>query len=63
MLILPKLYLTKLRKSLQRMLSAKGNPTMDDLTIIYKILCQQLNVSIKIDVVSGSDEYMMLNPV
>ncbi len=33
-------------KSLHRMLSAKGNPTMNNLTAIFNILCQQLNVSL-----------------
>jgi DNA-binding phage protein len=36
-------------KSLHRMLSAKGNPTMDNLTKILGILKTQLNVTINVD--------------
>ena len=39
---------SKPSKSLHRMLSAKGNPTMDNLTAIYKALCKELNVNIRI---------------
>ena len=39
-------------KSIQRMLSAKGNPTMDSLTTIFKVLRQKLNVEIKVHTVS-----------
>ena len=39
-------------KSLHRMLSAKGNPTMDNLTNIFKVLRKNLNVDIKVHVVS-----------
>jgi len=35
-------------KSLQRMLSAKGNPTMDNLTAIFSILRKKLNVEITV---------------
>jgi len=35
-------------KSLQRMLSAKGNPTMDNLTAIFTILRKKLNVEINV---------------
>ncbi len=35
-------------KSLHRMLSAKGNPTMDNLTTIFKVLRQKLNVDIQV---------------
>ncbi len=38
-------------KSLHRMLSAKGNPTMDNLTTIFKVLRQKLNVDIKVHTV------------
>lgn len=41
---------SKPSKSLHRMLSAKGNPTMDNLTSIYKILCTKLNVNIEVNV-------------
>jgi DNA-binding phage protein len=38
-------------KSLHRMLSAKGNPTMDNLTTIFKVLFQTLNAEIKVQTV------------
>lgn len=41
---------SKPSKSLHRMLSAKGNPTMDNLTSIYNVLRQILDVSIKVTV-------------
>ena len=37
-------------KSLHRMLSAKGNPTMDNLTAIFNVLRQKLNVDIHVNV-------------
>ena len=37
---------SKPSKSLHRMLSAKGNPTMDNLTTIYSVLRKELNVNI-----------------
>jgi DNA-binding phage protein len=39
---------SKPSKSLHRMLSAKGNPTMDNLTIILTILRHHLNVDITV---------------
>jgi DNA-binding phage protein len=42
----------KPNKSIQRMLSAKGNPTMDSLTSIFKVLRQKLSVEIKVHTVS-----------
>ena len=42
---------TKPSKSLHRMLSAKGNPTMDNLTTILKVLRQKLNVNIEVHAV------------
>jgi DNA-binding phage protein len=39
-------------KSLHRMLSAKGNPTMDHLTMIFMALRQELQVEIKVQVVA-----------
>ena len=39
-------------KSLHRMLSASGNPTMNNLTSIFNILCKQLNVNIKVSTVA-----------
>ena len=39
-------------KSLHRMLSANGNPTMDNLIVILHALRQQLNVEIKVQVTS-----------
>ena len=44
----------KPNKSLQRMLSAKGNPTMDNLTTIFKTLRQILNVKVEVNVVAES---------
>ncbi|MGR3219116.1 MAG: helix-turn-helix domain-containing transcriptional regulator [Candidatus Anammoxibacter sp.] len=38
-------------KSLHRMLSAKGNPTMDNLTTIFKVLRKKLNVDIQVHTV------------
>jgi len=38
-------------KSLHRMLSAKGNPTMDNLTTIFKVLRKKLNVDIEVHAV------------
>ncbi len=43
--------IAKPSKSLHRMLSAKGNPTMDNLTIIFKVLRQKLNVEIEVHTV------------
>jgi DNA-binding phage protein len=44
---------SKPSKSLHRMLSAKGNPTMDNLTTILNVLYKTLNVDIKIWTVSS----------
>lgn len=41
-------------KSLHRMLSARGNPTMDNLTIILNILRKALQVDIQVRTVSCS---------
>jgi DNA-binding phage protein len=43
---------SKPSKSLHRMLSAKGNPTMDNLTTIVNVLRKTLNVDIKVRTVS-----------
>ena len=43
---------SKPSKSLHRMLSVKGNPTMDNLNAILTVLCQHLNVSIDVRTVS-----------
>ena len=40
-------------KSLHRMLSAKGNPTMNNLTAIFTVLRKQLNVNIEVHTVSS----------
>lgn len=40
-------------KSLHRMLSAKGNPTMNNLTAIFTVLCSQLNVCLEVNAVSS----------
>jgi len=39
-------------KSLHRMLSAKGNPTMDNLTKIFNVLKQKLRVDFEVHAVS-----------
>ena len=39
---------SKSSKSLQRMLSAKGNPTMDNLTAIFNVLRKKINVDIQV---------------
>jgi DNA-binding phage protein len=39
-------------KSLHRMLSAKGNPTMDNLTLIFGMLRQELGVEIQVQTVA-----------
>lgn len=44
---------SKPSKSLHRMLSAKGNPTMDNLTIILNILRKKLDVDIKVQVAAS----------
>jgi DNA-binding phage protein len=41
-------------KSLHRMLSAKGNPTMNNLTAIFTVLRKQLNVNLEVHTVSSS---------
>ena len=38
-------------KSLHRMLSAKGNPTMNNLTNIFMVLREKLNVNIEVHAV------------
>lgn len=43
---------SKPSKSLHRMLSAKGNPTMDNLTTILNVLRKELRVDIKVQTVS-----------
>jgi DNA-binding phage protein len=43
---------SKPSKSLHRMLSAKGNPTMDNLTTILNVLRKTLHVDIKVQTVS-----------
>jgi DNA-binding phage protein len=42
---------SKPSKSLHRMLSAKGNPTMDNLTIILNVIRKKLQVDIKVQAV------------
>jgi hypothetical protein len=37
---------------LHRMLSAKGNPTMDNLTLIFGVLRQELGVEIQVQTVA-----------
>ena len=43
---------SKPSKSLHRMLSAKGNPTMDNLNAIFNVLRTKLQVDIKVHTVS-----------
>ncbi len=43
---------SKPSKSLHRMLSAKGNPTMDNLTTIFNVLRKELRVDITVQTVS-----------
>lgn len=43
---------SKPSKSLHRMLSAKGNPTMDNLTAILNVLRQKLQVKIEVHTIS-----------
>ncbi len=43
---------SKPSKSLHRMLSVKGNPTMDNLNAILTVLCKHLNVSLEVHTVS-----------
>lgn len=43
---------SKPSKSLHRMLSAKGNPTMDHLTMILTALRQELHVEIKVQTIA-----------
>lgn len=42
----------KSSKSLHRMLSIKGNPTMDNLTLILGVLRRELQVEIRVQVVA-----------
>ncbi len=42
---------SKPSKSLQRMLSAKGNPTMDNLTAILNVLRRTFHVDIKVQTI------------
>jgi DNA-binding phage protein len=41
-------------KSLHRMLSASGNPTMNNLTAVFNILRKELNVNIQVSTVACS---------
>ncbi len=45
---------SKPSKSLHRMLSAKGNPTMNNLTNIINVIRQNLNVNIQVKTVSSA---------
>ena len=42
----------KSSKGIHRMLSAKGNPTMDNLTAILKVLRETLQVDIKVKTIA-----------
>ena len=54
---------SKPSKSLHRMLSAKGNPTMDNLTAIYSVLRKELNVNIGVTINSSSEQDRQLSSV
>ncbi|MCX5961702.1 MAG: transcriptional regulator [Cyanobacteria bacterium] len=43
---------SKPSKSLHRMLSAKGNPTMDNLTLILGVLRRELQVEIQVNMIA-----------
>jgi DNA-binding phage protein len=43
---------SKPSKSLHRMLSAKGNPTMDNLTLIFGVLRRELGVEFQVEMVA-----------
>ena len=43
---------SKPSKSLHRMLSAKGNPTMDNLTLILGVLRRELKVEIQVNMIA-----------
>ncbi len=43
--------INKPSKSLHRMLSARGNPTMDNLTKIFSILQQRLKVGLEVNAI------------
>jgi DNA-binding phage protein len=45
---------SKPSKSLHRMLSAKGNPTMDNLTSILGVLRKRLKLSLKVETVPSA---------
>ena len=45
---------SKPSKSLHRMLSVKGNPTMDNLNAILTVLCQHLKVNVEVSTVSSN---------
>ncbi len=51
---------SKPSKSLHRMLSAKGNPTMDNLTAIYSVLRKELNVNIGVKITPCSEQERQL---
>jgi DNA-binding phage protein len=43
---------SKPSKSLHRMLSATGNPTMDNLTLILSVLRKELQVEIQVNMIA-----------
>jgi DNA-binding phage protein len=45
---------SKPSKSLHRMLSAKGNPTMDNLTSILSVLRKKLKLAIKVETIPSA---------
>lgn len=42
------------RKSLSRMLSSKGNPSMDNLAASFGVMCRRLGVALQVNVVGQS---------
>jgi len=48
---------SKSSKSLHRMLSAQGNPTMDNLSLILKTLSKKLNIVIQVQVVNTCNTF------
>ena len=46
------LAIAKSNKSLHRMLSAKGNPSMDNLTVILTVLRRELQVDIRVQTIA-----------
>ena len=52
--------ISKPSKSLHRMLSARGNPTMDNLTLIFQVLRRKLDVEINVRTIAIISKYTEL---